>query len=205
MTENTTELSRLIRDKLPDGGFLVAGGRDLYMEVVDTETGLVWMSSQPVEQADFESLTLAAPLTKVGIGRSAMDGAAFAYSPAAPGDIVREREISGYHFINVAAPGTAVASDQADGPIEISVNKAHIVGFEQGRTVAIMHLAGEDFVELVGDTAEDATRVLPAGASIRQIVLTEPWVVSLPTPTRTFFWWGETMRSFQGPVTLPVT
>jgi hypothetical protein len=45
--------------------------------------------------------------------------------------------------------------------------------------------------------------VLPEGGSLRRIDLAEPWVVALPTPTRTFFWLGETMRSFQGPVTLP--
>jgi len=35
------------------------------------------------------------------------------------------------------------------------------------------------------------------------VSLARPWVVSLPTPTRTFFWFGGSMRSFQGPVPLP--
>jgi hypothetical protein len=58
------------------------------------------------------------------------------------------------------------------GPLEISVNKAHVIGFE-------------------------------AVATLRRIELSQPWVVTLPTPTRTFFWLGESMQSFQGPVTLP--
>ena len=58
-------------------------------------------------------------------------------------------------------------------------------------------------MELIGDRDEDATRVLPEGGALGEIVLTEPWVISLPTPTRVFFWWGASLRSFQGPVTLP--
>jgi hypothetical protein len=60
-----------------------------------------------------------------------------------------------------------------------------------------------DFVEAVGEPDDDDARVLPGGGILKQIVLSEPWVVTLPTPTRAFFWWGESLRSFQGPVTLP--
>jgi hypothetical protein len=66
-----------------------------------------------------------------------------------------------------------------------------------------LRLPDGDFVEVVGDARGDASRVLPVGGTLEQIELTEPWVVALPTPTRTFFWMGKSMRSFQGPVTIP--
>jgi len=87
--------------------------------------------------------------------------------------------------------------------MEISVNKAHVVGYDAGRSVAVISLPEGDFIELVGDDSRDHCLVLPEGATLRRIELSQPWVVTLPTPTRTFFWFGESMRSFQGPVTLP--
>lgn len=92
---------------------------------------------------------------------------------------------------------------QPDGPMELSVNKAHVIGFEAGRRVAILSLPEGDFVEVVGDASEDESLVLPEGASLKQVSLQQPWLVSLPTPTRALFWFGRSMRSFQGPVTLP--
>ena len=81
------------------------------MEVVDTSTGLVWMTSSPVTQEDFAALDLEAPLAKVGIARAPMDAALFQASPGAPEEPVRERTINGRHYINVAAPGP----DHANG------------------------------------------------------------------------------------------
>ncbi|MEH6567470.1 MAG: hypothetical protein V7709_00230 [Halioglobus sp.] len=49
----------------------------------------------------------------------------------------------------------------------------------------------------------DESLVLPEGGVLKRIELREPWVVPLPTPTRTFFWFNQGMRSFQGLVTLP--
>lgn len=77
------------------------------------------------------------------------------------------------------------------------------IGFDAGRSLVILTLPDGDFVEVVGHAGEDASRVLPVGGTLRQIELTEPWVVPLPTPTRTFFWMGKSLRSFQGPVTVP--
>jgi hypothetical protein len=173
------------------------------MEVMDTATGLVWMTAAPVQMADFEALELEAPLVKVGIARAPMDRAAFQYSPEAPEAPVRERLIDGRLYINVAAPLEQTPSSVPGGPLEISVNKAHVVGFEAGRSVVVLSLPEGDFVEVVGDDGDDESMVLPEGGKLRWIELSRPWVVTLPTPTRTFFWFGKNMRSFQGPVTLP--
>ena len=205
---NSTEqfLDAMLRESLQDGSYAVAGGRDLYMEVMDTTSGLVWMSAAPVEMSDYEALELDESLVKVGIARAPMDRAAFQYSPGAPDKPVLERVISGRKYINVAVPPPPkewTAPTLPGGPTEILVNKAHVIGFETGRTVTVLSLPEGDFVELVGEPEGDSALVLPPRGTLRQIRLEQPWVVQLPTPTRTFFWFGEALRSFQGPVTLP--
>lgn len=203
MTGSTKTLDQMMRENLQAGGYAVVGGRDLYMEVMDTATGLVWMSAAPVQAADFEALELEPSLVKVGIARAPMDRAAFQYSPGTPGSPVRERLINGRLYINVAAPMEKTPPTLTGGPIRISVNKAHMIGFKAGRTVTILRLPEGDFVEVVGEDTADESLVLPQDGELMRIELSRPWVVSLPTPTRTFFWFGESMRSFQGPVTLP--
>ena len=203
MSSSAKSLDEMMRESLQDGGYAVSGGRDLFMEVMDSTTGLVWMSAAPVQLADFEALELEASMVKVGIARAPMDRAAFQYSPGAPEAPVLERIIDGRLYINVAAPLAQSPSALPGGPLEISVNKAHVIGFEAGRSVAVLSLPEGDFVEVVADDSADESLVLPEGGVLKRIELSRPWVVSLPTPTRTFFWFGQGMRSFQGPVTLP--
>ena len=203
MSNSTDTLDSMLRDCLQDGGFVVQGGRDLYMDVMEKASGLVWMSAAPVQLADYEALVLDDSLARVGMARAAMDRAAFRYSPGGRGEAVRQRTIDGRLFINVAAPQAQTPPAVSGGPIEISVDKAHVIGFAAGRAVAVLSLPEGNFVEVVGDASADETLVLPEGASLRRIDLKQPWVVSLPTPTRTLFWFGKDLRSFQGPVTLP--
>ncbi len=199
-------LDAVMREKLRDGGYVVSGGRDLFMEVIDTTTGLVWMSAAPVTLTDFETLELDESLVKVGIAASSMDQAAFHSSPGAPGEPVLERVINGRLYINVAAPPSPrewTAPALPGGPTELLVNKTHLIGFDAGRAVTVMHLPEGDFVELVGEPEGDDALVLPPGGSLRRVFLEQPWVVDLPNPTRAFFWFGAALRSFQGPVTIP--
>lgn len=203
MSSSATSLDAMLRENLQEGGFAVPGGRDLYMEVMDTATRLVWMSAAPVELADYEALELEEPLVKVGIARAPMDCAAFQFSPGAPGEAVRERVIDGRLYINVAAPLEQKPPSLPGGPAEIMVNKAHVLGYAAGRSIAVLRLPEGYFIEVVGDDSGDENLVLPEEGSLRRIELARPWVVSLPTPTRTFFWFGDSLRSFQGPVELP--
>ena len=88
--------------------------------------------------------------------------------------------------------------------MEIMVTKAHTVGFQSGRSVSIMTIGNECFVELIGTAETDQNLVLPDGGTLSQISLGQPWIVELPSPTRCFIWnWGKNPRSFQGPVQLP--
>ena len=198
-----TELDRALREYLTPGSFAVEGGRALFMEVSDTETGLVWMSASTVERADFDSLNVDKPLKKTGVGYAPMDRALFLSSPGAPGEAVLERDIAGRKWINVAAPMKIIPPEVEGGPIRITVDKQHVIAFESGRTVAILRMPHGDYVELVGENSVDGELVLPEGGVLEQVHLKEPWVVPLPSPTDTYFWFGEGLRSFQGPVTRP--
>jgi hypothetical protein len=203
MDTPSAELDRAIREYLAPGAFAVEGGRDLFMEVNDTATSLVWMSTSTVEQADYDNLVVQNPLVKSGIGHASMDRAVFLSSPGAPGEAVLQRDIGGRQWINVAAPLKIVPPEVADDPLRITVDKAHVIGFEAGRSVSLLRLPHGDYVELVGENTADSQRILPAGGVIERVHLEQPWVVPLPTPTDTYFWFGEHPRSFQGPVTLP--
>ena len=196
-------LQELMQEQLPEGGIAVPYGRNLHMEVAEVATGRVWMSLDPATPQDYRLLleTLDDSLRGIGVGSAAMDAALFRYSPDGEGEPVRERDIGGKRFINVAIPGEPAA--HPGGMMEIVVNKAHVLGFQAGRTVNIMSSPEGDFVEVVGNADHDKELPLPEGASLEAIVLQEPWVVPLPTPTVAFFHFGSGMRSFQGPITVP--
>ena len=196
-------LKTLMQEQLPEGGTAVPYGRNSHMEVVEVATGRVWMSLDPATQHDYDLLLegLDDSLRGVGVGDASMDAALFRYSPDGEGEPVRERDIGGRRFINVAIPGEPTV--HSGGMMQIMVNKFHVVGYEVGRTLTIMSLPEDDFVEVVGNADHDEELPLPEGACLRTIELQAPWVVPLPSPTTTFFHFGPSMRSFQGPVTLP--
>jgi hypothetical protein len=201
--DGVPDLDTMILETLEEGGYAVSGGRELFMEVVDKSTGLYWMSAAAVTQADFDALHVEEPLAKAGCALASMDRAAFQSSPGSVNSTVLERVIDGRSFINVAAVKEMAPPSLPDGPAEVFVDKTHIIGFEAGRSVVVLSLPEGDFVELVGDDSGDSSLTLPAGGELITIELTQPWLVILPTPARAFFWFGDGMRSFQGPVKLP--
>ena len=205
MSKSLKSLEELMQEALGEGGVLVSGLRGKHMEVLESANRTVWMTRSPVEQSDFEALEVDASYAKSGFGQASMDRAGFRHSPDRPEEPVREREIGGHRFINVASPFEMKPPSQAAGPMTALVNKAHVLGFAAGRRLAILTTPEGDFVEVVGDASDDAGRILPDGGELNEIVLKDPWVVSLPTPTRAFFWWHGSIRSFQGPVTLPAS
>lgn len=192
-----------MQEQLPAVGVAVPCGRNLHREVVEVATGRVRMSVDPATPQDFDLLvdSLDDSLCGIGIGAAAMDAAFFRHSPDSEGEPVREREISGRRFIKMAIPG--VPKVHTVGMLKIQVNKAHVVGYEAGRKPTIMSSPEGDFVEVVGDAGQHEELQLPEAASLTTIVVKEPWVVSLPTPTVTYFHFGSRLRSVQGPVTLP--
>ena len=197
-------LQGLMQEHLPEGGVAIPDGRNTHVELVEVATGQVWMSVEPATKQDYDRLRagLDDSLRGVGIGTASMDAALFRHSPDSEGQSVRERTIAGRRFINVALPGEATLHDA--GMMQIAVNKAHVVGFEAGRALTIMRVADDNFVEVVGSAQHDDELPLPDGARLHKILLREPWVVALPTPTIAFFCDCSGLRSFQGPVILPI-
>jgi hypothetical protein len=196
-------LQTLMQEQLPEGGVMVGGGRDPHIEVFEVATGRVWMSVDPATQQDYDTLLqgLDESLHPMGIGAASMDAALFSFSPDGEGEPVRERTIGGRRYINVAIPGER--NRLSCGMMEVIVNKAHVLGYEAGRTLAILNLPDGDFVEVVGSGDHDHELTLPEEGSLKQITLSQPWIVPLPAPTRTLWHFGSELRSFQGPVTLP--
>ncbi len=197
-------LQSLMQEQLPEGGIAIPEGRAPHVEVIEVATGRVWMSLAPSTQDDYNILVekLDDSLHGLGIGAAAMDVALFQYSPGGKGEPVRQRDIGGRRFINVAIPGDRTALPC--GLTEILVHKAHVLGYEAGRILTILSLPEGDFVEVVGNADNDAEITLPEGGSFKQLVLREPWVVPLPNPTTTLWSFEPQLRSFQGPVILPV-
>ena len=198
-----TSLKNLMQEQLSEGGIAVPYGRNSYMEVVEVATGRVWMGVEPANQQDYDLLLkeLDDSLRGVGVGDASMDAALFRHSPNGLGEPVQERSIAGRQFIHVAIPGKPVI--HPGGMMQIRVNKSHVVGYEAGRSLTIMSLPEGDFVEVVGNAEHDEDLPLPDEARLRTVELQAPWVVTLPSPTVAFFYFGSGMRSFQGPVTLP--
>ena len=198
-------LKTLMQEQLPEGGIAVPYGRNSHMEVVEVATGRVWMSLDPASQQEYDQLLeeMDDSLRGVGVGDASMDAALFRHSPDGEGEPVREREICGRRFSNVAIPGEPTV--HPGGMMQIMVNKSHVVGYEAGRTLTIMSMPEGDFVEVVGTAEHDEELPLPEGANLRTIELQEPCVVALPSPTTTFFHFDFDfgIRSFQGPVSLP--
>lgn len=196
-------LGELMKDNLSKGGVHVNGGaQDRYMEVSEPATGKIWMCLDPVSKEEFANLDLDDNYQPFGTAPASMDAAMFQHSPLGDGRDVEQRTISGYRFAHVATPGEIKFSEHPDGAAEVMVSKAHTIGFKAGRNVTVMKYNSEYFIELIGDDRHDAELMLPEGASLEIVELDNPLIVSLPTPTRTF-WWFSKGRSFQGPVKLP--
>ena len=175
------------------------GAGDLFMEIQNPETRETWMCCEPTTKERFSRMKPSAPLVKMGCGLAAMDRAAFAHSPQKP-DEFTAMDCDGESFRHVATPRERVSPAAKGGPIRVTVDKHHLLGFDAGREVAVMEFGGESFIEVVGSGEYDEDLVLPEGASLRRHPLAEALVVLLPEPTTTFFWFGEEMRSFQGPI-----
>lgn len=204
MSELPPSLEDLMQEATPESGRHLLGGRDLFMEVVDTQTQQVWGAASAIQPKDWEQLELEPPFVKASTGLVSPDATAFRHAPDTPGAPIAETTISGHQFLQIAIGGRPKPPSRPGEPMEIMVTKAHTVGFLSGRSVTIMTIGDECFVELIGTAENDHKLVLPRGGALSQITLDQPWVVELPSPTRCFIWnWGKNPRSFQGPVELP--
>lgn len=201
-------LEELMADHLPDGGASVLGGREEYMEVREIANGAVWMCLEPASRAELDALELKDEFTPVGVGYAAMDAALFTHSPNFPQTPIKQRLIGGRRFICNAEAEAITLPSSPSGMTEIIVNKGHVLGFNAGREIAILRVESGAFVEVIGKSDRDKKLELPEGARIETLTLRAPWVVKLPNPTTTLWWFlgsGGGARGFQGPINLPTT
>jgi hypothetical protein len=175
------------------------GAGDLFMEIQNPETRETWMCCEPVTKERISRMKPAAPFVKSGYGLASMDRAAFAHSPQNP-DEFTAMDCGGEPFRHVATPLDIVPPAAEGGPMRVTVDKHHLLGFDAGRELAVLELDGKSFIEVIGSSEYDEELVLPDGAWLQRRPVAEPLVLMLPEPTTTFFWFGEEMRSFQGPV-----
>lgn len=194
---------------LPKSAVVTEGGRELFMEVMDPSDRQTWMARASVQKEDFKSLSPEPPFVKTGAALSSMDMAAFVHSPDS--DNVLFKTIDGREFINVARPETFQPPESEAGPVKVTVNKNHVLGFKTGREINYFSTNEGHFVEVIGDNKNDHKLSLPDGAVIKTLFISEPLIVHLPTPTTTYFWgmpgtkFAGQLRSFQGPVVLPIS
>ncbi|MEO0882666.1 MAG: hypothetical protein AAFY34_08010 [Pseudomonadota bacterium] len=203
MIQGTKPLEELMKDALPETGQMIKG-TGMYMECMDPATLLIWMSIEPTSPEDFKLWTPEPNLVKTGIGKAAMDMAAFRHDPTGPGTPVQTRTIGDRPCLQVAKPSEMPVPRQDNLPTLITVVKAHTLGFEAGRTLTIMTIGDEHFIEVIGDAQRDKEIQPPPGGAFNKITLKKHWVVDLPYPAATYFWLSPGgARSFQGPVSLP--
>ena len=121
-----SELEHKLKAHLAPGAYLTTTGRKMVMEVMEVETGQVWMSTEAVTLEYFENLQLEAGLTKVGAASASMDCAGFQHSPGREDEPVLQRIIDGRIYIN---GDNAIASGITKGerPTCYSSNKEPII------------------------------------------------------------------------------
>ena len=203
MIDLENELEALMLRGLTEAAHMISAN-GLFMEAIDPSTRQVWMSTKPVSRKQFDDWSPEQPYQKVGCDCAAMDRAAFRHDPSGRQHAIQTKTIDGYKCLHVAVPGEMTPPAAPGMPAKISVTKAHTLGFKAGRRVKFMNIRDDHYVETVGDGKADDGLQLPPTATLSELKLKSHWVVDLPCPTTTFFWFTEHgMRSFQGPVELP--
>lgn len=196
-------LEKMMQDALPATGCMV-DGKGRFMETIHPETQEIWMTRSPITKDDFNAWEPELPLNKTGSGKSAMDMAAFRHCPTGADTPIKLQTIGGRECMLVCKPGEMVPPAGDGMPMEITVIKAHTLGFDTGTTVKILTVGDQCFVDVIDQPDHHNTLVPPAGGRFSEITLNEPWIVELPYPAKTYFWITPSgARSFQGPVTLP--
>ena len=187
----------------------------VHAEVIDPTNRKVWQSIGVCDAETLASLDLPEPLLPVGVGSGLMDEMWFDRSPGADVDgPMKERLIDGRRFAHCATPISAPTRPFGkDGPTEMVVDKYHMLRFVAGRSIPLLRSPeGDLFVQVIDRTSgsniglsgdpETGPLVVPEGCALGTVALPLDWIVTLPNPTRVFFF--PNGDSFQGPIaTLP--
>ena len=176
-----------------------------YMEITELADRTVWLCQQPISYEEGKVLALPEGFAITGIGEAAHDAAFFPRSPDATEEGPLEKmKVGKYTFSKVAKPGKPEPGFKE--VLVLPVYKYHKVLFKAGRTIEVLTMEdGKDYVPNVygmkamfGKTPKE--RILPAGWSVRTIILTKDLIVEIPNPARVCFF--KTGSGFHGPVNL---
>lgn len=170
-----------------------------HAEVMDLESGDVWLCQQPITEARFNMLKTARPLVKSGYGRAHFDYAWFLRSPGADADgPLDARDIDGLRFVRVARPREMVALRSDHLPTRLVIEKHHVIGFHADRKVTLARLPDGAFYVLHTETLTDIADVDPEDWEMFTLTLFAPWTIALPCPAHVYFFGN--LRSFAGPL-----
>src|ERR1044071_10431798 len=96
-----------------------------HMELLNLQTGDVWMCQQPVTYDEFKAFQVAAPLIKSGCTAASFDAAHFLRSPEATADGPLDTQVfDGREFSRVARP-LRFGALRPDVPTLVKVQKHH--------------------------------------------------------------------------------
>jgi len=172
---------------------------ELRMEIMDTRDSSVWQMMRGITKGQYKSLEVEEPYVKIGVGSPAYDACYFRRSP--DGDVdgpMQSRELFGYRWHFCARPlGTPALPGGQEGPVQMSIDKYHVLCFQPGRALKYLTLPdGSEYIHVIQGNQEPE---LPEGWFIREDRLEKQLIVELPNPTKVFFFHGGG-GSFQGPV-----
>jgi hypothetical protein len=176
--------------------------RELHMEVMNVQTGEVWLCQAPITHEDFKALRVAPPLMKSGCTSASFDAAHFLRSPGAATEGPLETcTIDGRRFAKVARVVRFGGFPKGELPTLVRVEKHHAMTFAAGREVTLAQLPDGQFYVQQTEPLPGRSFVLPPGWRISTLPLARDWTVLAAPPADVYFF--ASMRSFLGPVVPP--
>ena len=174
--------------------------RQPHVEVMNPQTGDVWLLQEPITFDEFKAMKVAPPLIKSGCASAAFDAAHFLRSPGAESDGPLETcVVDGKEFVRVAR----ALAFSGRAPMHVKVQKHHVMTFAKGNEVVVARLpdvagvAGGFYVQQT-ESVPGKTFDVPADWQVRRATLTEDWTVFVAPPVSV--WFFTSLASFQGPI-----
>jgi hypothetical protein len=169
--------------------------RELHVEIMNPQTGDVWLLQDPITVEQFKALRVAPPLVKSGCAAGSFDAAHFLRSPGAEQDGPLEIcEVDGRTFVRVAR----ALAFSGKGPMLVKVQKHHVMTFAKGREVTIARVPDGGLYVQQTESVPGKTFEAPADWQLHRATLSEDWTVLVPPPVSVFFF--PSLASFQGPL-----
>jgi hypothetical protein len=179
--------------------------RLLHMEVMNLQTGDVWLCQEPVTIEQFKAMQVAPPLMKSGCTTSTFDSAHFLRSPGAAADGPLETcTVDGRAFSRVARAVRFGGLSKGAAPTLVKVEKHHAMTFARDREVALAQLPDGQFYVQQTECMPGKSFAAPSDWRLFKLALDADWTLLVPPPVSVYFF--PSLRSFQGPIapgTLP--